>query len=215
VRSYDQFCAAAKALDVVGDRWTLLIVRELLIRQPCRYTDLRYGLPGIATNLLADRLRELEANGIVTREWAPPPVATSVFRLTSRGEALKPVITALGEWGAPLLRDESGTGAFRSHWLVLPLERRLTDHHPDRAPITIELRTADEPLVIETVDGAVRVKPGAASHPDVSISGEPRPLLAFLMGTIDLATARQLGVEITGDPEVLHRIQPAAHDPVG
>src|SRR5213082_2257205 len=100
MRSYRQYCALARALDVVGDRWTLLIVRELLIRGPSRYTDLQYGLPGIATNLLADRLRELEAEGIVTKEDAPPPVATTLFRLTPRGEALDSVLTALGRWGA-------------------------------------------------------------------------------------------------------------------
>src|SRR5262249_49373954 len=103
MRTYDQYCAIAMALDAVGDRWTLLIVRELLIQERCRYTDLRNGLPGIASNLLVDRLRELEERGIVTREEAPPPIATTLFRLTPRGEALKPVLAALGQWGAPLL----------------------------------------------------------------------------------------------------------------
>src|SRR5207245_1774744 len=88
MRSYGQFCGLAKSLDVIGDRWTLLIVRELLIRGPSRYTDLQYGLPGIATNLLAERLRDLEAEGIVTKEVAPPPVATTLFRLTPPVDAL-------------------------------------------------------------------------------------------------------------------------------
>jgi len=92
VRSYKQYCALAKALDVIGDRWTLLIVRELLIRGFCRYTDLRNGLPGIATNLLADRLRELEQAGIVCREDAPPPIATTLFHLTGRGKELEPIL---------------------------------------------------------------------------------------------------------------------------
>src|SRR5436190_22444590 len=100
MRSYGQYCAVAKALDVVGDRWTLLIVRELMIGGPSRYTDLQNGLPGIATNLLADRLRDLEKAGIVLRETAPPPVATSVFSLTARGQALWPVLAELGRWGA-------------------------------------------------------------------------------------------------------------------
>src|SRR5690349_25102414 len=85
MRSYGQYCSVAKALDVVGDRWTLLIVRELLLQGPCRYTDLRNGLPGIATNLLADRLNELEGAGLVRREEAAPPVATTLFRLTEAG----------------------------------------------------------------------------------------------------------------------------------
>src|SRR6185312_3489515 len=84
MRSYDEYCAIAKSLDVVGDRWTLLIVRELSLRGASRYTDLRNGLPGIASNLLADRLRELEHAGVVAREEAPPPIATALCRLTPR-----------------------------------------------------------------------------------------------------------------------------------
>src|ERR671926_437910 len=112
MRSYGQYCALAKALDVIGDRWSLLIVRELLLRERCRYTDLREGLPGIATNLLADRLRELERAGNVEREDAPPPVATTLFRLTDRGRALRPALRALGRWGAPMLGDDFGDDAF-------------------------------------------------------------------------------------------------------
>src|SRR5713226_519438 len=101
MRSYGQYCALAKALDVIGERWTLLIVRELLLRDCCRYTDLRNALPVIATNLLADRLKELEQAGIVSREDAPPPIATTLVQLTSRGKELEPVLQALGHWGAP------------------------------------------------------------------------------------------------------------------
>src|SRR5271155_4436505 len=103
MRSYGQYCSVAKALDVIGDRWTLLIVREVLAGGPSRYTDLRNGLPGIATNLLAERLRELEHAGIIVREDAPPPVATALFSLTARGEQLKTVIDELGRWGMPLM----------------------------------------------------------------------------------------------------------------
>src|SRR5256885_16027747 len=99
MRSYRQYCSLAKALDVVGDRWTLLIVRELLLRGPSRYTDLRDGLPGIATNLLAERLRDLEEAGLVSREQAPPPVATALFRLTPRGEDVRPTVPELARWG--------------------------------------------------------------------------------------------------------------------
>src|ERR1043166_1224286 len=112
MRSYNQFCAVAKSLDVVGERWTLLIVRELMLRGPSRYTDLREGLPGIATNLLADRLRDLEREGIVAREDAPPPVATTLFSLTPRGADLKPVIDSLGRWGAPLMVEPTGDEEF-------------------------------------------------------------------------------------------------------
>src|ERR1700761_6192686 len=103
MRSYGQYCSIAKALDVVGDRWTLLIIRELLIRGACRYTDLKDGLPGIATNLLADRLRDLESAGLIRREDAPPPVATALFRLTEAGASLLPVVDAIARWGVELM----------------------------------------------------------------------------------------------------------------
>src|ERR1035437_9483277 len=94
MRSYGQYCALAKALDVVGDRWTLLIVRELLLRGACRYTDRPNGLPGIATTLLAARPRALEGAGLLEREEAPPPVASTLFPLTPRGGQPKPGLTA-------------------------------------------------------------------------------------------------------------------------
>src|SRR2546426_11032364 len=103
MRSYGQFCGLAKSLDVIGDRWTLLIVRELLIRGPSRYTDLRIGLPGIPTNLLADQLRDMDEAGLLRRDMSPAPAAAAVDGLTQRGEALETVIAALGRWAAPLL----------------------------------------------------------------------------------------------------------------
>src|ERR1700751_2304890 len=127
MRSYGQYCAVAKALDVVGDRWTLLIVRELLLAGPCRYTDLRNGLPGIATNLLADRLRELEDAGIVRGELAPPPVAPTLYALTERGGALEPIVLELGRWGSPLMAEPVGEEAVRSHRLSLPGGEVLVD----------------------------------------------------------------------------------------
>jgi DNA-binding HxlR family transcriptional regulator len=210
VRSYGQYCSVAKALDVVGDRWTLLIVRELLIRQPCRYTDVAYGLPGIATNLLADRLRQLEEHGIITREAAPPPIATTVFRLTHRGEALKPVVHALGAWGRPLLQEPSPDSAFRSHWLTLPLEANLRDHTPDAPPVTIELHTGDQPLLLQTMDGQVRVTPGTIADPDATLTGTPSLVAGLISGAIDLATAQATGLDFDGDPEALRRVQPSA-----
>src|SRR5436305_6279534 len=132
VRSYGQYCALARALDVVGDRWTLLIVRELALRGPSRYTDLRHGLPGIATNMQADRLREMEEAGIVQREDAPPPVATALFSLTERGEELMPALYALGRWGAPLMGGRGDDEEFRSRWLKYPLERLCADAYPGK-----------------------------------------------------------------------------------
>jgi DNA-binding HxlR family transcriptional regulator len=212
VRTYDQYCGLARALDIVGDRWTLLIVRELLIREQCRYTDLRYGLPGIATNLLADRLRELEASGIVTREEAPPPIATTLFRLSPRGQALKPVIAALGEWGGPLLQEVAGKASFRSHWLALPLELQLVDHAPDEPPVTVELQTGDQPMLVETVEGRVRVRPGTAEHADATLAGPPALIMDVLVRQVDLATARQRGLSLRGDTGAIRRIARARNE---
>src|SRR5207302_9460106 len=106
MRSYDEYCALAKSLDVVGDRWTLLIVRELALRGACRYTDLRNGLPGIATNLLTERLRELENAGVIAPQEAPPPIATTLYRLTPRGGQLRPVLASLVRCGMPLMTEQ-------------------------------------------------------------------------------------------------------------
>lgn len=208
MRSYRQYCSLARALDVVGDRWTLLIVRELLLRGACRYTDLRDGLPGIATNLLADRLRELEQAGLVTREDAPPPVAATLFRLTERGEELEPAVHALARWGIPLMVDDDAHDAFRGHWLTFPVDLFVADRTPDRAPITIELRMGDEPMHLETAGGAVHVRNGSADHPAAVLTGTPRQVLGVLTGMVDLADARALGLRYEGDEKALRRIKP-------
>src|SRR5262249_52193093 len=127
MRSYDQYCSLAKSLDVVGDRWTLLIVRELTLRGPSRYTDLRNGLPAIATNLLADRFRAREQAGVVEREGAPPPIATTLFRLTPRGEQLKPVLEDLVRWGVPLMTELKPKDTVESRWLAWAVELMVSD----------------------------------------------------------------------------------------
>jgi DNA-binding HxlR family transcriptional regulator len=206
MRSYDEYCAIAKSLDVVGDRWTLLIVRELAGRGPCRYTDLRYGLPGIATNLLADRLRELERAGVVEREDAPPPIATTLFRLTPRGEELRPLLADLARWGVPLMIDERPGDAVRSHWLATALELILADRRPDGSPVTIEIQTAERPIVIEARDGAIHIRLGPADNADARITGPHRAIMGLLLGIIDLPGATANGVNYEGDPAILDRI---------
>lgn len=206
MRSYQQYCAVAKALDVVGDRWVLLIVRELMTSGPSRYTDLLKGLPGIATNLLADRLKEMENAGVV-RSWAaPPPVATTLFGLTERGEALRPLLEDLGRWGAPLMGVPQPNNVFRSHWLVFPFDAYLKDRTPHEPPIAIEIRTGDEPMVIETTDGNVRTRRGAVEKPDATLEGRPGLILGLLAGRFDLAEARKRGLEFKGSQKALHRV---------
>lgn len=213
MRSYRQYCALAKALDVVGDRWTLLIVRELLIRGACRYTDLRNGLPGIATNLLAERLKDLETSGVIKREDAPPPVATTLISLTSRGQELEPVVRELGRWGAPLLRKSARTDRFRTHWLALCAQNCLRDHDPNRPPITIELRSGDEPITIEAAEGSIRTHVGSVGHPDAVLTGPPAALVAVLTGSMDIRKGRDAGLQYKGDSAVIGRLQPRAVGP--
>jgi len=208
VKSYREYCAVAQALDVVGERWTLLIIRELLIQGPSRYTDLRNGLPGIATNLLAERLREMEQAGLIRREEAHPPVATTLFHLTERGRELKPVVDALGRWGGPLVSRPIGDDEFRSHWLVLPIEAHLIDNTPERPPITIELRTGDEAMLVETIDGRVRARPGKADHPNAVLTGTGSQVIGLLTGRLDLAEAMRRGLQVEGDREVIDRVRP-------
>jgi DNA-binding HxlR family transcriptional regulator len=206
MRSYGQACAVAKALDVIGDRWTLLIVRELLIRGACRYTDLLDGLPGIATNLLAERLQELQAAGLVTRVAAPPPIATSLFYLTERGKDLEPVLEALGHWGTPFLTAGSSKDVFRGHWVALPIRLYVRDKVPSGKPVRIEIRSDGESLVIETVgDGTVTTRLGAVEAPDVTLEGPARVALALLVGKITLAAARRKGLKYIGDRKLAGR----------
>jgi DNA-binding HxlR family transcriptional regulator len=99
VKSYNRYCPVARALDVLGERWTLLIIRELDIGGPARFTDLQKNLPDLASNLLSERLRELETRGLVVRETIAPPTPAKVYRLTDAGRDVHPVLIALGRWG--------------------------------------------------------------------------------------------------------------------
>ncbi|MGB0094862.1 MAG: helix-turn-helix domain-containing protein [Solirubrobacteraceae bacterium] len=206
MRSYDEYCAVAKSLDVVGDRWTLLIVRELALRGACRYTDLRNGLPGIASNLLAERLRELEHAGVIAREDAPPPIATTLFRLTPRGEQLRPVLEDLIRWGLPLMTEQKPGDAVRSHWLAWALELMLTDRQPDASPVTVQLQTGDQPIVVETRDGTIHTRLGPAESADATLTGPPTPILGLLLGQLGPADAKANGIDYQGDPTILDRI---------
>jgi DNA-binding HxlR family transcriptional regulator len=211
MRTYGQYCAVAKALDLIGDRWTLLVVRELLVRGPCRYTDLRNGLPGIATNLLADRLRDLEEAGIVSREEARPPVATTLFRLTSRGQELAPVLRELLRWGMPLMEGGPAPGdVFRGQWMAWPAEMSLTDREPDAPPVTIQVIADGEPAILKTSGGSVHATLGRADHTDAVLRGPVHTVLGLFTGHIDLDLAAAMGVECEGDRGAIQRVLPDA-----
>jgi DNA-binding HxlR family transcriptional regulator len=210
MRSYGQFCAIARALDVVGDRWSLLIARELLFRDACRYTDLLHGLPGIATNLLGERLRALEQAGVVYREEAPPPIATTLYRLTDRGKALRPVIVELARWGVPLMADPADRDAFRSYWLAYPITLYFGEHPGDGSRISIEARIGEERMTIETEDGKLRTRGGAADQPDLVLIGSAQVIVGTLTGKLPLKEATGRGLEYEGDPAALQRLHSRA-----
>lgn len=208
MRSYGEYCSIAKALDVVGDRWTLLIVRELVIRGGCRYTDLKDGLPGIATNLLADRIRELEKAGVVRREDAPPPVAATLIHLTEAGADLLPVLDAVGRWGVRYMVEPANGDEFRGHWFAFPARFFLRDRHPDGPSVSIELRAANSPAVIDISGGQIRTRLGTAVEPDLVLAGEPRLILALFAGKLSVSQAAELGLDFSGDAAVLDRVLP-------
>jgi DNA-binding HxlR family transcriptional regulator len=213
MRTYGQYCAIARALDVVGDRWTLLIVRELLLQGPARFTDLKNGLPGIATNLLSTRLKELEDAGIVTRQDAPPPVATVLYQLTDRGVALRPVLETLGQWGLPLMSADDTDDAFRAQWLAYAPTWFATDLDPAGPPAVIQLIAADEEAVIELRDGGVHTRVGHADRADLVIEGPPRAVLGLVLGRLDLKAATSLGLSTHGQRSLLRRIRSQAATP--
>jgi DNA-binding HxlR family transcriptional regulator len=200
VRSYGQYCALARGLDVVGDRWTLLIVRELLAR-PCRYSDLREGLPGIATNLLADRLRQLEADGIVRHD-----PRTAVYELTDWGLGLRPVLQAVMQWAVPTMLRGRGDDVFRPRWLPLAIGTMFEGVRVEE-PTVVEVRVDGEPATVVAGPDGVEVTLGAAADPDVVLEGGPDGVFGVLTG---VAPAASLGVVVTGSERALGRLVGAA-----
>lgn len=207
MKTYGQYCAVARSLDLVGDRWVLLIVRELLSQGPCRFTDLRDGLPGIATNLLAARLKDMEENGLIIRADAPPPVATGLYQLTERGRELRPVIAALVEWGLPTMPVVSEGEAVRGNWLGLLGQLRLRDTQPERGPLTIAIDIAEAPVHLVSRDRTFEIRRGRPAAADVRLSGQARLIGGYLAGFLSLEEARRLGLEADGDTEALRRLE--------
>ncbi|MEU1485463.1 winged helix-turn-helix transcriptional regulator [Streptomyces sp. NPDC005752] len=198
-RSYDQFCATARALDSVGDRWTLLIVRELLAG-PRRYTDLHADLPGVSTDVLASRLKDMEQGGLAVRRRLPPPAAAAVYELTERGRGLLPVLTALGRWGAPALAERRPTDAVRAHWFALPLLRAMDGL--TRSGV-VEVRLAEGEFHIRTGGddaGGEVYGYGPAAHPDACLVLDAEVVLALGRGECTLAEAVEQGrAEVLGE----------------
>jgi DNA-binding HxlR family transcriptional regulator len=194
-RSYDQYCSAARALDLVGDRWTLLIVRELLAG-PRRYTDLHADLPGVSTDVLASRLKDMERDGLTTRRRLPPPGAAYVYELTARGRQLLPVLQALGRWGEEELGERGPTDAVRAHWFALPLLRALDGV----GVVEVALREGDFHLHVGAEDGPVYGDGPAPGVPDARLVMDAQTCEALARGELGLPDAVRAGrVTVTGD----------------
>jgi DNA-binding HxlR family transcriptional regulator len=188
MKAYDQYCPIACSLGLVGERWTLLVVRELM-GGPKRYTDLAGGLHGIGTNILADRLKELEAAGLVEKHKLPPPAASTVYELTASGRALRPVLHELARFGARYMGPPP-TGALEEGWLVGALDVAVA---PLARSGTVAFRVGAEEASI--VDG--RVGPGIAEAADAFVECDP---VAFYHLFVD---GRLEGVRVDGDRELV------------
>lgn len=186
MKTYGQFCGLARALDHVGDRWTLLIVRELLI-EPRRYSEIREALPGIATNLLAGRLRSLEADGLILKEKG------GTYRLTALGRGLERAIHELIRWSTVWMSEGRGDDAFRPQWLAVGLTALLHRRPPSR----IEIRA--EEAVLNVVRGRVSI--GSLVDPDAVIEGSGEEILGVAAGLLPLAT-----LSIDGDSDAVARL---------
>ena len=176
-RSYRDRCPIAGALDVVGERWALLAVRELLFG-PQRFSDLRRALPGTSTNMLTDRLRELEAHGVIRRRMLAPPAASSVYELTDRGHALQGVLDALGAWGAsePAPQDGSLSAA-----AVLLFLRGSAHAHPHPPTGVWGVELGGQPWTITGRDGEFGIRPGEAPEAESQLETDPDTLNALLL----------------------------------
>ena len=205
MKRYDQYCPIACSLGLVGERWTLLVVRELM-HGPKRYTDLVDGLHGIGTNILAIRLKELEAAGLVERRKLPPPAASTVYELTPSGQQLRPVLHELARFGARLMGPPP-LDALEEGWLVEALDLALSPISPTGR---LAFRIGEEEASL--VDGVAQ--PGLVDDPDVFVESDA-------IGFYHLVVNRQTeGVRIEGDFEVLERLidafgpKPATPEPL-
>jgi DNA-binding HxlR family transcriptional regulator len=213
-RSYDHYCAAARALDCLGDRWTLLIVRELMAGAR-RYTDLHADLPGISTDVLAARLKDLEREGVVIRRRLAPPGVATVYALTPRGRQLLPVLIALAGWGASALAERRPTDAVRAHWFAIPLLAKLNALAQGSQGV-IEVRLDEGVFHLRLDSSAPSHGDGPADQPDVRLTMSTAICLEIIQEVTTLATAHDKGlVQVQGDASLVRLLteSPSADRP--
>jgi DNA-binding HxlR family transcriptional regulator len=205
-RSYDQYCAVARGLDVIGDRWTLLLVRDLLLG-PKRYKDLLSGLPGIGTNLLADRLKELETAGLIERTVLPPPAGSAVYQLTGTGHDLEPVMAALGHWGARFLGTPKKTDIMVPRAYFVAMRGVYNPQAAAGVSATYEVRIADLVFEVRVTDGRLTTREGAVRNPDVVLTMDVHTLNDLMFHALTPSAAVAGGrVQIAkGDLDALER----------
>ena len=204
MRTYGDGCSIARALDLVGERWALLLVRELLLG-PKRYTDLRRGLPNSSPNVLYERLRELERAGIVRRRKLPPPAGSRVYELTDWGRELEEIVMSLGHWAArsPTPPSNAPIGVDS---IVLALRARFDSGAAHGLRAGYELRLGEDRFRIEVADDEIEVARGGADQADATIDTDPDTLDAVLWGGRPLADAQRSGrMTIEGDKTAVER----------
>jgi DNA-binding HxlR family transcriptional regulator len=202
-RSYGQGCGTAYALDLIGDRWALLVVRELVLG-PKRFTDLRDGLPGIGPNVLSQRLKELEDADVIRRRQLPPPAASTVYELTEWGAELEEIIVALGRWGARS-PDMPADAETQPEWLMLGL--RAT-YEPDGEPpaTSYEFHFDDEVFWARVDDGALAVGRGEDADADAVLTAEVETIAQLVRGQLTPAAAIRSGaVQLQGERKAFDR----------
>ncbi|MFI5028489.1 MAG: winged helix-turn-helix transcriptional regulator [Solirubrobacterales bacterium] len=216
-RSYGEACRFAHALDVVGERWGLMVVRELLLG-PKRFTDLREGLPRASTNSLAERLRELELRGVVRRRKLAPPAGSTVYELTEWGMELEPIVTGLGAWGArsPFPPDSQEIGGDS---IVLALRSLFDAEAAGDLDVSYELRLGEDRFLVAVSSGEIALSRANGAQPDGSIESDPGTLAAVLRGQLALDEALAVGaIAIEGNRRSIGRFlrlfpMPEPHPP--
>ncbi|MFC4056106.1 winged helix-turn-helix transcriptional regulator [Actinomadura syzygii] len=202
-RSYRDSCGVARALDVVGERWALLIVRELLLT-PQRFSELRHALPHVSSNVLADRLRELENNGVIHRGPAETEGSTA-YQLTEWGRNLEPIVRGLGEWGVDAPQPPEPSALSASSVLIFLEDAARPD--PKAPPTVCRLDLGGRVWTVRLADGRLRVQAGETATADASLRADPKTLSTLLNDPSTLETARANGsIAVVGDLSAIRRL---------
>lgn len=203
-RSYDDACAAAHALDLVGERWALLVMRELMLG-PKRFSDLRAALPGISANVLTQRLEGLEEVGVLIRRELPPPYSARVYELTEWGAEAEPIFQALGRWAArsPL---HDPTRPFSTNSLVLSLRTMFSAERARGSACELALTIGHETFRVTVTNGQIAIERGDATGADAILEGDARAIAAAIYGGVPLQALEASGaLKASGDRALLAR----------